>query len=45
LVLLMRNGQKPQVPTKDTILQAGDRIIALTPIDNEGVLRKELAGS
>lgn len=45
LVLVMRNGQKPQVPTKDTVLQSGDKIIALTPIDAEGAIRKALAGS
>lgn len=45
LVLVMRNSQKPQVPTKDTVLQFGDRIIAMTPIDAEETLRKVLAGS
>ncbi len=45
LALLIRNGQKPQVPTADTILQASDRIIALTSIDSEESLERELAGS
>ncbi len=45
LALLMRNGQKPQVPAADTILQANDRIIALTPTDSEEALRNELAGA
>jgi len=45
LALLMRNGQKPQVPAADTILQANDRIIALTPTDREEALRNELAGA
>ena len=45
LALVIRNGQKPQVPTDDTVLQANDRIIALTSTDNEEALRKELTGS
>lgn len=45
LGLVIRNGQKPQVPTGATVLQANDRIIALTSTDNEEALRKELTGS
>ena len=45
LGLVIRNGQKPQVPTGDTVLQANDRISALTSTDNEEALRKELTGS
>ena len=44
LALIIRNGQKPQVPTTDTVLEPADRIIALTSIDNEDALRKELLG-
>ena len=43
LALLIRNGQKPQVPTVDTILEVNDRIVALTTTDNEAVLQEELA--
>lgn len=43
LALLIRNGQKPQVPTADTILEVNDRIIALTTADGEKTLRQELA--
>ncbi|OGO60482.1 MAG: portal protein [Chloroflexi bacterium RBG_19FT_COMBO_48_23] len=43
LALLIRNGQKPQVPTADTILEVNDRIIALTTTDSEEILQKELA--
>jgi trk system potassium uptake protein TrkA len=43
LTLLIRNGQKPQVPTVDTILEVNDRIIALTTTDSETALREELA--
>lgn len=42
LSLLIRNGQKPQVPSPETIFQAGDRIIALTSTDNEQALREVL---
>ncbi len=45
LALLIRNGQKPQVPTPDTVLKANDRIIALTSAESEDALEKELAGS
>lgn len=45
LALLIRNGQKPQVPTVDTVLEVNDRIIALTTADSEETLRKELASS
>jgi trk system potassium uptake protein TrkA len=42
LALLIRNGNKPQVPTADTILEANDRIIALTTTDSEETLREKL---
>lgn len=45
LALVIRNGQKPQVPDASTILEANDRIIALTSTESEDALRKELAGS
>lgn len=45
LALVIRNGQKPQVPTAHTILKANDRIIALTTTDSEEALRRELASS
>lgn len=45
LALVIRNGQKPRVPDEGTLLQANDRIIALTTVDNEEALRKELTGS
>ncbi|MBM4447277.1 MAG: TrkA family potassium uptake protein [Chloroflexi bacterium] len=43
LALLIRNGQKPQVPTADTILEVNDRIIALTTTDSEQTLQEKLA--
>ena len=43
LALLIRNGQKPHVPTVDTILEVNDRIIALTTTDSEETLQEELA--
>lgn len=42
LSLLIRNSEKPQVPTPETLLKAGDRIIALTPGDREEDLREAL---
>jgi len=45
LALLIRNGQKPQVPTADTILQINDRIIALTTTDSEEALQAKLASN
>jgi trk system potassium uptake protein TrkA len=45
LALLIRNGQKPQVPTADTVLEVNDRIVALTTTDSEEALKKQLAGS
>jgi len=45
LALLIRNGEKPHVPTADTVLEMNDRIIALTSTDSEEILRKELTGS
>jgi len=44
LSLLIRNGQKPQIPSPDTLFEAGDRVIALTPGDKEESLREVLAG-
>jgi trk system potassium uptake protein TrkA len=43
LALLIRNGQKPQVPTADTVLKVNDRIVALTTTDSEAALQRELA--
>jgi trk system potassium uptake protein TrkA len=42
LALLIRNGQKPQVPTVDTVLEVNDRIIALTTTDSEAALQEKL---
>lgn len=42
--LLIRDQEKPRVPRADTILQAGDRIIAVTPADSEEALRTALRG-
>jgi trk system potassium uptake protein TrkA len=45
LSLLIRNQEKPRVPRADTILQAGDRIIAVTPPESEEALRTALRGA
>lgn len=44
LALLIRNGQKPQIPTEDTVLMVNDRIIALTTTDSEVALKEALVG-
>ena len=44
LSLLIRNQEKPRVPRADTILQSGDRIIAVTPSESEEALRTALSG-
>jgi trk system potassium uptake protein TrkA len=45
LVLLIRNGQKPCVPTDDMVLQENDHVIALTSTDSEDTLRMLFVGS
>jgi len=45
LVLVISKERRPRVPTASTILQAGDRIIALTTPESEDGLRSALRGS
>ena len=45
LALLIRSQQKPRVPRADTVLQAGDQIIAVTPPESEEALRIALRGA
>lgn len=45
LVLVLSQGGKNRIPTSNTILKAGDRIIALTTHDTEEELRSRLRGS
>ncbi len=45
LSLLIPEKEKPRVPRADTTLQAGDRIIAVTPPDAEAALRAALSGA
>lgn len=42
--LIIRRQEKPQAPTEETILQAGDQIIAVTTPEAEGTLRTLLRG-
>jgi len=44
LSLIIRRQGKPQVPTAETILQAGDQIIAVTTPETEAALRTILRG-
>jgi trk system potassium uptake protein TrkA len=44
LTLIIRQQQKPKVPTANTVLQAGDQIIAVTTTEAEEALRNILRG-
>ena len=44
LALIIRKEHKPTVPTINTILQAEDQVIALTPSESEEALRTALRG-
>lgn len=43
--LLMRKGQRPQVPSEDTSLQADDQLIVVTEPELETMLRKAFASA
>ena len=43
--LIIRPDQKPVVPRNDTVLEAGDRVLAVTPGEAEPALRAALTGS
>ena len=45
LVLIIPKEHKPRVPTSDTILRDGDRVIAVTTPESEEALRATLRGS
>ena len=45
LLLLIRKRQKPHVPRADTVVRAGDQIIAVTPPESEEELRMALRGA
>jgi trk system potassium uptake protein TrkA len=45
LVLLIQNGQKPQIPAADSIVKANDRIIAVTSLENKEALLKEFTNN
>jgi trk system potassium uptake protein TrkA len=45
LSLIISKGQKPRIPTTNTILQAEDRIIAVTSPESEEALRTALRGT
>jgi len=44
LALIIPKERKPRIPTSNTILQAGDEVIALTPPEIEETLRAALRG-
>ena len=45
LALVIRKDGKHRMPTANTVLKAGDRIIALTPPESEEALRAALVGT
>ncbi len=45
LLLIIRKERKPIVPTANTILQAGDQVIAVTRPESEELLRTALRGA
>lgn len=45
LILIINRDRNPQVPTPDTIIRAGDQIIAVTPETSEEALRNVLRGA
>jgi len=45
LSLIIRKGSRPIVPEAETILQAGDQIVAVAPSESEEALRTALRGS
>jgi len=45
LSLIIGKGQKPRIPTADTVLQAEDRIIAVTNPESEEALRTAMRGT
>jgi trk system potassium uptake protein TrkA len=44
IALLMRDGEKPRIPSTDTVLRENDRVIALTTMESEKVLEKTIIG-
>jgi trk system potassium uptake protein len=44
IALLMRNGEKPRIPTPEIVLKPNDRLIAFTTSSSESTLRQELLG-
>ena len=44
LSLIVRPGQKPVIPGPDTIIDAEDQIIAISPAESEEALRSSLTG-
>jgi len=44
IALLMRENEKPRIPDADTMLKENDRVIALTTMDSEKTLERNLLG-
>ena len=44
IALLMRENERPRIPDADTVLMENDRVIALTTMDSEKILERNLLG-
>jgi Trk K+ transport system NAD-binding subunit len=42
IALIMREGERPKIPSPDAVFKENDRIIALTTLDSEKILEKIL---
>lgn len=44
IALLMRENERPRIPDADTVFMENDRVIALTTLDSEKILERNLFG-
>ena len=45
ITLIVGKDGTPRLPTSDTVIQAGDEVVAVTMLESEGMLRAALTGS
>ena len=45
ITLIVGTDGSPRLPTSDTVIQAGDEVVAVTMLESEGMLRAALTGS
>jgi len=44
IALLMRENEKPRIPDAETVFMENDRVVALTTLDSEKILERNLLG-